>query len=98
MEQRLQTETFTAFGTTSSDDCTTTTGFHAGQETVGTGATGFGRLISTFHDGKRAKKAKKAKKAKEPKSGKALDYRKKTSLKSAVTDTTHGISRYMTPR
>ena len=38
-----------AFGTSGIDDRATTAGLHANQETMGTGAADFGRLVSAFH-------------------------------------------------
>jgi hypothetical protein len=46
---RLDSQALTAFGAACIDHGTATTGFHANQETVGTGATDFGRLVSAFH-------------------------------------------------
>jgi hypothetical protein len=47
--QRLNCQALTAFGTARIDDRTATAGFHAYQETMGAGATGFRRLVSAFH-------------------------------------------------
>ena len=43
-------QTLAAFGATCVDHGTATAGLHADQKTVGTGAAGFGRLVSAFHD------------------------------------------------
>ena len=43
-------QTLAAFGATCVDHSTATSGFHADQKTVRTGAACFRRLISTFHD------------------------------------------------
>lgn len=43
-------QAFAAFGAACSDDSTSTTRFHAGQETVRACALDFGRLICAFHD------------------------------------------------
>jgi len=47
--QWLDRQALTAFGAASVDHGTATTGFHANQKAVGTGATDFGRLVSAFH-------------------------------------------------
>jgi hypothetical protein len=47
----LDGQTLAALGATSVDHGTATLGLHANQETVGTGAADFGRLVSTFHVG-----------------------------------------------
>ena len=46
----LDSQALAAFGATGSDHCAAATGFHARQETVGTGALDFGRLVCAFHD------------------------------------------------
>ena len=46
---RLDRETLAAFGAASVDHSAATAGFHADQKAMGTGATGFGRLVSAFH-------------------------------------------------
>ena len=45
----LDGQTLAAFGAAGIDDGTATTGFHANQKTMGTGAANFGRLVSAFH-------------------------------------------------
>jgi hypothetical protein len=45
----LQTQAFTTFGTTGSNHCTATFGFHAHQKAMGTCTTGFRWLVGTFH-------------------------------------------------
>ncbi|MDB5779360.1 MAG: hypothetical protein JWP79_2750 [Polaromonas sp.] len=47
---RLDSQAFAAFGTSGRNDGAAATGFHACQETVGTGALDFGRLVCAFHD------------------------------------------------
>jgi hypothetical protein len=42
-------QAFATFGTPCIDDCTTTTGFHADQEAMGTGPANFGRLVGALH-------------------------------------------------
>ena len=44
-------QTLAALGTACVDDGTATTAFHAHQETVGTGAADFGRLVGALHGG-----------------------------------------------
>jgi hypothetical protein len=46
----LDSQTLAALGATSIDDGAATTGLHADQKAMGAGATGFGGLISAFHD------------------------------------------------
>jgi len=46
----LDSQTFTALGAACVDHSTAATGFHANQETVGTGATCFGWLVGAFHN------------------------------------------------
>jgi hypothetical protein len=46
---RLNSQALAAFGAARVDHGAATTGFHANQKTVGTGATDFGRLVSAFH-------------------------------------------------
>ena len=46
----LDSQALAAFGATGSDHCAAAAGFHARQETVGTGALDFGRLVCAFHD------------------------------------------------
>ena len=48
-ESHLDGQTFTAFGATGVDHGAATTGFHANTEAVCAFATGYGRLVSTFH-------------------------------------------------
>jgi hypothetical protein len=43
-------QAMTALGATGIDHCAATAGFHPHEKTVGTLATGDGRLIGTFHD------------------------------------------------
>jgi hypothetical protein len=43
-------QTLAAFGAACVDHGTATTGLHANQEAVGTGATCFGGLVGAFHD------------------------------------------------
>jgi hypothetical protein len=45
----LDSEAFAALSAACVDHGTATTGFHANQEAVGTGAAGFCRLVSAFH-------------------------------------------------
>lgn len=45
----LNGQAFTALGATRVDHSAATTGFHANTETVCAFATGYGRLVSTFH-------------------------------------------------
>jgi hypothetical protein len=47
----LDGQALAALGAASVDHGTATLGLHANQETVGTGAADFGRLVSTFHVG-----------------------------------------------
>jgi hypothetical protein len=47
--QLLDSEAFTAFGAAGVDNGAATTGFHADQKAMGTGAANFGGLISAFH-------------------------------------------------
>ena len=53
--RRLNSQAFTALGTTRVDHRTTAARFHAYEETVGTGAANFGGLVSAFH-GKTSKR------------------------------------------
>ena len=46
----LDSQTLAALGTARVDHGTAATGLHANQETVGTGAANFGRLVSAFHN------------------------------------------------
>jgi hypothetical protein len=46
---KLDSQALAAFGATRVDHCATTTGFHANQKTMGTGAADFGGLVSAFH-------------------------------------------------
>ena len=46
----LDGQTLAALGAACVDHSTATLGLHADEETVGTGAADFGRLVSTFHD------------------------------------------------
>jgi hypothetical protein len=48
--QALNSQTLAAFGAASIDHSATTTGLHANQKAMRTGAAGFRRLISAFHD------------------------------------------------
>ena len=48
--QALQAQALAAFGAACVDNSAATLGLHADEETVGTGAADFGRLVSTFHD------------------------------------------------
>ena len=50
-EKALDGQTLAALGAASVDHGAATTGFHANAETMGTFATGDGRLVGTFHDG-----------------------------------------------
>jgi hypothetical protein len=45
----LDSQALTAFSAACIDDSTAAASLHANQETVGTGATDFGRLVSAFH-------------------------------------------------
>jgi hypothetical protein len=45
----LDSQTLTAFGAARIDHGAAATGFHTYEETVGTGAAGFGRLVCAFH-------------------------------------------------
>jgi hypothetical protein len=47
--QKLDSQALAAFGAARIDHSTATTGFHANQKTVGTGAADFGGLVSAFH-------------------------------------------------
>jgi hypothetical protein len=47
----LDSQTLAAFGAARIDNGAATTGFHADQKAMGTGATDFGRLVSAFHLG-----------------------------------------------
>ncbi len=47
--RQLDGQTLAAFGAACVDHGATTTGLHANQETVGTGAADFGGLVSAFH-------------------------------------------------
>ena len=47
----LDSQALAALGATRVDHGAATTGLHADQEAVGTGATNFGRLVSAFHYG-----------------------------------------------
>lgn len=49
-QETSDSQAFTAFGAARIDDSTATTGFHADQKAVGTGAADFRRLVSAFHD------------------------------------------------
>jgi hypothetical protein len=47
--QKLDSQALATFGAARIDHGTATTGFHANQKTVGTGAADFGGLVSAFH-------------------------------------------------
>jgi len=49
MTRVLNGQALATLGTACIDHGTTTTGFHADQEAMGTGTTGFRRLVSAFH-------------------------------------------------
>jgi len=46
---KLDSQALAAFGAACIDHGAATTGLHADQETVGTGAADFGRLVRAFH-------------------------------------------------
>ena len=46
---KLDSQALAAFGAACVDHSAATAGFHADQKAMGTGATGFGRLVSAFH-------------------------------------------------
>ncbi len=48
-EGSLDSQALAALGTARVDDSAAATGLHADQETVGTGAADFGRLVCAFH-------------------------------------------------
>ena len=50
VEKALDSQTLAAFGAACIDHSAATTGFHANQKAVGTGATCFGRLVGAFHN------------------------------------------------
>ena len=47
--RKLDSQTLAAFGAACIDHGAATTGFHANQKTMGTGAADFGGLVSAFH-------------------------------------------------
>jgi hypothetical protein len=49
VREESDSQTLAAFGAAGVDDRATTTGLHANQETMGTGAADFGRLVGAFH-------------------------------------------------
>ena len=49
-QKSLDRQALATFGATCVDHSAATFGFHANEETVGTSAAGFGRLISAFHE------------------------------------------------
>jgi hypothetical protein len=50
VEKALDSQTLAAFGAACIDHSTATTGFHANQKAVGTGATCLGWLVGAFHN------------------------------------------------